>query len=700
MRRRLQGEDDNHVARTTRKAPEGDYLLALKTELETAFQHDDVQIDRSRAVREMTQPSGMTRDMRLVEGLEIRDPTFASQTFQTAAKLGLNLPDVHILPDIPDSDKQDRNATHREKWSKEVLRQSGRRPMMHTYAAICDGAVADGAGWSKFMPDKDIWASRYGLRRASFQDQPGYHADPRQSAPGAKSRLQLLEAEAERQKRLAGVPFRWMPVDARTVYPVYEADEIGAVLEVTQRPLSHTLRKYRLALDSKGQLVPEEFGQGVPVPGSSYGSSSSSAEDARAHVQFLEYWDNEWCAYYLAHQDGRDQWSVQAARGPDGKPMAWQHGYGRHPYFVGWGLTMNHWRNRKVGWGTAEVMRQLVELRSFLYELMGQVAARDTYPNYQEVPIDPAKGVIGETRQSQGTVERWGLREIWRQRNGARLELIPAPPVADALKMYLALINEAIDKLEAPRFNGELGGLQGAGFAINQVLSFENIRLGLVVQSIEQFLEEMVRFSWALVRGTIKEKVFVFGGGDTGWLGMGPDELTDTVNVRVELKPEQASAQLIEQRMIHESLSAGTIGWSQAIEELGRNPDEVRRDRRMQQLRESDLGKKLFDQAFLSEMGRGDLEALTLQAEQLAQGGIVPGMNAGQIAQMQQQRPGMAAPPAMGNAQVPDMGNLALAPGGVGAAPSNGSVPGQGSMAGPPAASVQGAPLNVQQIGG
>lgn len=688
------------MARPTRKAPEGDYLLALKTELETAFQHDDVQIDRARAVREMTQPSGMTTTMRIVEGVEVHDPTLAAQTFQTAAKLGLNLPDVHIVPNIPESDAQDRNATDREKWTHEVLRLSGRRPMMHTYAALCDGAVSDGAGWSKFVPDRDVWTQRYALRRSAFEDDAGYSVDPRHSEPGAKGRLQKLEAKADELKRLAGVPFKWLPVDARTVYPVYEGDEIGAVLEVTQRPLSHTLRKYRLGVDAEGKLVPEEFGQGVPVPGSGYGSVTSS-DDGRQQVQFLEYWDHEWCAYYLARQDGRERWSVQAARGPDGKPMAWQHGYGRHPYFVGWGLTMNHWRNRKVGWGTAETLRQLVELRTFLYELMGQLAARDTYPNYQEVPIDPAKGIIGDTRRPQGTIEQWGLRQIWRQRNGARLELIPTPPVADALKMYLALINEAIDKLEAPRFNGELGGLQGAGFAINQVLSFENIRIGLVVQSIEQALEELSRFSWSLVRSRIKEKVWIFGGKDSGWLALGPDELTDTVNIRIELKPEQASAQLIEQRMIHESLSAGTIGWAQAIEQLGRNPDEVRRDRRMQQLRESDLGKQLFDQAFLAEMGRGDLEALTLQAEQMAQTGLVPGMNPAQAAQMQAQRPGMAgSPPAMGNGQVPDMGNLAMAPGGIGAAPSNGSVPGMGSMAGPPAASVRGAPLNVQQIGG
>jgi hypothetical protein len=234
-----------------------------------------------------------------------------------------------------------------------------------------------------------------------------------------------------------------------------------------------------------------------------------------------------------------------------------------------------------------------------------------------------------------------------------------------------------IDKLSTPRMEGNLGGVEASGFAINQVLAESRLRFDPLAQAIERTLDEVTRFMWHLIRTKIGETVWVYATGDTsGWLGLGPKDLKGDVRIEWKLDPTLPSAALVESRYWVEQVKAGFASMDQAITAQGRNPDEVRFGQTLDRMRQSEWYIKFMDQYVTSAVGRGDLTSQAWEAQQLAQtgqmpmapgaqpggqpppGGVVPaeGINANAVASN-------GIPPAgMNTPGLPDMGNAAMAP--------------------------------------
>jgi hypothetical protein len=677
--------------RAEQKPPDLNYILDLRSELKTLYAEQDEQIIRSRQVRELKQGVPLDADHRLVD-IEVRDPTATDEAQRVSATLCVNPPTVTVIPSRP-GDKAQKNATLREKWSEEVLKVAGTRmPGLDTFEMATDAAVADGGAWTKVLFSRDLWDARYSLRLADFLDDPeanagtGVTRDLLQREEGEipdEAEDEDLEPEhqfvrrVEEAKKTAGPPFYWQPCDSLGIYPVYKGIGLGEMLEEQERPRLATFRQYGLKADKDGNIVPDELGQGGGP------DQSGTSESAQTKVNYLEHWTPVWCSVVVAGSNGEGKQSGRIVK-------QWRHNYGEVPYYPAFGLMMNHWRNRKVGWGVFEAKRWLVEYRSYLWTLHAQIAARDALPPIAEEQTNPAQQVIGGS-QTPNKSEAWDLRQIIKLDPGKKLVPINFPQVQQALKEQIALVNEAIERLETPRVQGNIGsGLEGAGFAINQVLSEARIRHNPIAKSIETMIVKVIKLIWKIVRTKVKEKVWVYReSDDAGWLAAGPDDLTDTVSVKVRLDPERPSAKLIEARYWHERLDKGTAHFDQAVEAMGDNPDEIRLGKALDRMRQQPWYLKLQDQYVLDEAGMGDLLE---EAQQIAQSGMIPGMP-----------PGVQATPAMamgGNSGVPDMGALALSPNGQGAAPMgggppNGAVPGAGPGAVVP---MQSAAPGIQQL--
>ncbi len=589
-------------------APTLNYLLALRTEMETLYSAQDTQIDRLREVRELTRPVPLEDQYKLVS-MEVHDPTIADEIQRVVATLTVNPPKLTVTSRTAAGDKGQTNATLREHATEEILRSAGQRiPGSDTFTAIVDGASGDGGAWHKLVFDKDTWETRYALTRKQFQ-----------------TAAQFDEA-TEEAKRLDGQPFVWVCCDARTVYPVWQSGRLGEILEVTQRPMSATFRQYRLGQNDSGDIVSEELALGT------------KSVAATSSVTFLEHWDDTWVSYAVVGKNVKGDPTGQVVQ-------QWQHGYGRLPYFFAPGLWMNHWRNRKVGWSIAEAKRFLVEYRSFLWTLHAQLAARDTLtPLFRALPDTSAPIMGDDGKPVTKEAETWTLGAIYNGLPGEQLAPIPFAPTAASLKEEVALVSEAIEKLESPRVNANIGsGLEGAGFAINQILAEARIRHDPIAQSVERSMEDLTRFMWSLIKNKVKEKVWVYrSGGDSGWIGLGPEDIEAPVSIEWKLDPALPSGKLVEVRMWTERLKDGTAHLDQVIEALGDNPDEIRRGRAIDRMRQSEWYQRLLDMTILQELGRGDLLAMANEAQQVAM--------SGQLA---------AAPSGMGTQGIPDMGQAA-----------------------------------------
>lgn len=679
--------------------PDGAYLKALRREKEVQYQDEDKQIDRMRMVRELRQPSGVGQEYRLVE-IEVRDPTVADEIQRVSAALSVNDPACHVTPSRL-GDLAESNATLREEWTQEVMKAAARRiPGLDSFTASVDNCVGDGGAWSKFLFLKDLWDERYRIRRKGLTDEPQTDDTGDQVDTADEYNKRTEDA-----KKAAGPPFVWIAVDPRTVYPIWSGIRLSEVLEVQKRPLHSTLRNYRLTMNGRGEIVPDVVGQ----PHST-GQADSSKQPA--YVEFLEHWDETWVTYALMYGSG----GVSKSAGPGDAQVyvvkQFKHGYGRVPYFPGFGLLMGYWRDRKVGWGVAETKRWLVEYRAFLMTIHANVAARDAFiPVIKQRP-DGSPAIIGNDKRPKDR-EQWKLREIIETEPGEEYKPFPVPQTPDSWKEEMAAVNKLIEDLTTPRVTAQIGGgLEGAGFAINQVLAEAKITQNPFMQHLAQMLNEMTRFCWHLVRTKVKETVWVqkTTGEASGWLGAGPADLTDSVGVDWEIDPERPTAKLIEERYWHERMEKGTASTYQAIKAMGDNPDEVEYQRLLEAKKQEPWYQNYLTQQLTQRVGRGDIFLKAVAAE-VAQTGQLPGATppTGLLQPQSFMNKGAATPTQAlgmgGNQQpqvAPDMGRLAAAPNAQGPrnATTTSTPPPAGNNGGGPSVPSQSGAAALTSLGG
>lgn len=652
--------------RVTLQPPTWQYVQALKAELAAAYDTQDKQIEDMRAVRELTAPVAIADDYRLV-AVEVRDPTATDEAQRVAATLSINPPKLTVLRRKGSGESAEENATLRETWTMEVLRQAGTRtPGQDTFTQIVDGCVGDGGGWCKLLFGRDLWDERYAIRKRQFEQTDEETGDK-------TTDFAAYNQKTEDAKKRAGSPFIWKACDARTIYPVWAGGRLAEVLEVQERPLLSTFRRYRLKRDAAGDIVPDEMGEGVPT----------DTATTTQKVEWIEHWDETYVSYFVGGKNRAGQVTGQ-------RVDQWKHGYGACPYFFAPGILMGHWRNRKVGWSVGESKKWLVKFRGYLLTLAAQLAARDVLAPLVRTPPADGQVVTGRDRRPIDK-QKWELGTIINLRPGETLGKIEFPD-APYLDKLIGVVDTAIERLTSPRVRSEVGaGLEGAGWAINQILSEARIIHDPLAQALERMLVELTRFLWRLVRTKVKEQVWVYSeGSKTGWLGAGPDDLPDTVNIQWRLDPERPSAKLIEQRYWAEAVKAGFAGMREAVDAQGRNFDEVRQDKLEDLVRVDPRYINYQLTKTFQRMGYGFL-LIKEQADALEQTGMWGGVTTGAAGES-------GIPPAMGSSFVPDMGNLAMAPGGAGAEPVGGFGPGTGSVAGVGAPPIQSQVEGAQQL--
>jgi hypothetical protein len=636
------------VAEKGLPAPTSEYLLSLGTELGDLYLQQDHDIDNFRDQREMRTPamSEADKDYVLVH-VDPRDPDISEEAFQQHAMLSLERPKLAIVGG--EGDTAQTVASKLEHFTEESLWQCGTRtPGQDTMSQVTDAALNDGGGWSKMLWARDLWQSRYDL--------------PRPNGNASSEVFKEYDKRTEDEKKKAGPPFLWSYVDPRSVYPQWSGGQLCEVLEVAEMPTRFAFRRYRLSRDAKGDIVPEELGQQANV--------IEAARLNNATVQLYEHWDEEWVSWAICghnyHQD-RTGYIVKQYRH--------RYPFGV-PYDYAPGLTMSHWRNRKVGWSIGRTKLWLVKYRQYLRAMHAQYVARDLLSPLVTYGDTPAGGIIGENGLEKEPQTAVHPGEILNLPPGRQLLRIPYPDAA-TLEKHMSLIDGAIRDLESPRVT-TLSGMEGAGFAISQVLQYTRTRVGPVRHGLEALLKGQTEKMWALIKEHAGEKVWVFygGGGSASeeakaeYIGFGPKDLDRPMHISWEVQAQLPTDEMIMARYAHERLSAGTWGKDEAVTYMGDNPDEIRRSIARDEIRQSEAYKKwLYNEVFM-EAGRGDLLQKAQQAMARAQYGMMPdqGLAPGGPPG-QQPQPGVFEGGGPGLGGVPDLGALATAPNGAGAAP-------------------------------
>jgi hypothetical protein len=634
------------------KAPDSNYVLDLMVELQDSFREQDSDIDEMRSVREMRVPAMAEADSRYqMVHVDPRDPDITEEAFQQTAILTLERPKLSIVSG--EGDTAQTVASKLEHWTEQTLWQCGTRdPGADTMTQVTDATLNDGGGWAKILWAADLWQSRYAVP----SPQKGDDTDA----------YQAYDKLTEDAKKKAGPPFVWQYVDPRTVYPQRSGGCLDEVLEVREMTMRHAFRKYRLGRNSEGDIVPEELGS-VTLPRD---SNSLGTRDPLSTVQFLEHWDKTWVTYMVSGRNFRNQ-----ATGQIVKQFRHRYPFGV-PYDYAPGLTMSWMRDRKVGWGIGRTKLWLVKYRAYLRAMHAQYVARDLLSplvTYGDTPATVATGTgDGLPRENMDLALHPG--EILNLPPGRQLQRIEYAD-ASTLEKHMSLVDQAIRDLESPRVT-TLSGMEGAGFAISQILSFTRTRVGPVRHGLEALLYGQTEKLWELVRERAGEKVWVFyaGTGDGGsnaataeYIGFGPKDLERPMHAEWSVQAQLPTDQLMQVRYVTERLNNGTFGKDEAVTAMGDNPDEIRRSVARDEIRASEPYKKwLYAEVFMNA-GRGDLLQKAQEAEQLALSGQV-GAGAGAPGLPPGGPPGGPGPGVFEGAPggVPDLAALSAAPNGAG----------------------------------
>lgn len=631
------------MAKKSLPAPTSEYLRSLQTELGELYLTQDRDIDQYRDQREMRTPalSEADKDYVLVS-VDPRDPDITEEAFQQLAMLTLDRPKLSIVGG--EGDTAQTIASKLEHFTERTLWQCGtREPGSDTMTQVTDACLNDGGGWAKILWTADTWAARYAI--AAPQPDDAYVA------------YQAYDKQTEDAKKKAGPPFYWGYVDPRSVYPQWSNGELCEVLEVQNLPLRSAFRRYRLGLDRDGNIVPEELGQTENI--------IEAARNSLTNVTLLEHWDDVWASWAVTGTNFNGNQTGMVV-----KQFRHKYPFGV-PYDYAPGLTMSHWRNRKVGWGIGRTKLWLVKYRQYLRAMHAQYVARDLLSPLVTYGDTPAVAVIGDDGLPREPDTSVHPGEIINLAPGRQLQRIPYPD-ASTLEKHMSLIDQAIRDLESPRVT-TLSGMEGAGFAISQVLQYTRTRVGPVRHGLERLLEGQTHKLWELIRSRAGEKVWVFYGGDVTdtanqqavaeYIGFGPKDLERPMHIQWDVQAQLPTDEMIMARYAHERLAAGTYGKDEAVRYLGDNPDEIRRSIARDEIRASPAYKQYLYQEVFMQAGRGDLLEKAQQAEQMAQQGSLP---AGQPSAPQ---PGVFEGGGPGAGGVPDLGALAAAPNGTGVAP-------------------------------
>jgi len=628
--------------------PTASYLCEMQTEMYDRYRRDDIQIDGTRAQREMRVPAMLGADQKYaLVNVDPRDPDVSEEGFQQTAMLTLERPKLHL--DGGESDTAQTAASQREHWTEETLWECGSRtPGMDTMTFITDAALNDGGAWSKILFLPDAWDKRY--------------AYPVPNPGESYEAWQHYDKSTEDIKKSCGPPFAWEFVDPRVIYPDTMGGRVCEVIEVTDRPLRTTFRRYRLGLDGDGNIVPEEMGQAQPS--NMWGANGRPI--LPSSITMLEHWDERWASWCVSGTNYHNE--------PTGAIVKqFEHKYGFLPYDFAPGLWMNFWRNRKVGWGVSQTKLWLVQYRQYLRAMHAQYVARDLLSPLVTYGDSSAAPVIGDDGKPRDRDPGPLPGEVINLGPGRQLARIQYPD-ATTLEKHMTLIDNAIRELESPRVT-TLSGMEGAGFAISQVLSYQRVRVGPIVNNIQDLLKRQTEKLWDLATNKVQEKIWVgYSGSEaktgSGYIGLGPDDFQRPVKIKWDVKQELPTDDLIKARYAHERLQAGTWGSDEAIEYLGDNPDEIRRSKARDRIRQSPEYQKWLDQQVFQFAGRGDILGAAAQAQTMAAniqpvtGNMGPG---GPYAPPKPMAPGVFEGGGPGAGGVPDLAALATAPNGTGA---------------------------------
>lgn len=471
----------------------------------------------------------------LQEGRRFYSRLSHNEIMRVAALQCANNPKIEILPAGDTQNARD-GAIKESRWSNQLLpswERATTRPLRRRWV---DGQNAIG-----------LCALELYVRDGTAYDTIGDQLDPKQiMVPDDNGTPQpRMETNAEVMKRTEGVLMASKsPIGARFVHGLslyYEEDDDGVVLAIIAE--NKPRKKARQAALRKGVDINDP---GVK-PGTPGRPVNARATSTSIEVETLRYYTKRHYAWVV---DGK-LIEVKEHKLP-GVPV--------FP-FVGMITSSSQMEEAIQGicWGMESMELTLNDLMTLLIDM------RYTYSRPKWVVETPLQGQLMMNDPEHPRTLDFTLPGVPELNPGQELK-----NALDGFQQYMALpeFQMLLDMWQRSGLNaiamGESPGSSPAGYTVNSLSGAAQLLYMVNLNSEAATVGRIVDFSRLMVRDTIRERVYQAAPmadsrkGGTEWIGLSPDEVTETCSI-CTINPNSPQSQMAKAQSLMQANKAGFV---------------------------------------------------------------------------------------------------------------------------------------------
>ena len=488
---------------------------ALKDRLQSDWSARDDQITEMRKLRFMEEEPEVPPHL---EAEDVRTP-IGHQTIERMVGTITTDPLTITVPPAAETDDARRKSSLQEVWLNAAHNQLQKQADEFVVDRYVESLVADGHGAMRMLYAPQLW--RGFPRKDKDEEDKSYNS------------------RTETWKKGKPLPIVWRWLDPLTVYPLYGEFGLEGVLEVDERDIL-TLHPDRWNTD-KPDL--EHLSRMHRKNGSS--------------VEFAQWWTPETVTYYVEGE------VVHHAK----------HKYSTPPYVYSFGLGAASNDPARMGMSCLWPVRFLLPYLDRLLSQKGTAIRMWAWPTviFRQSALNQIQTGEGEAVERDIEIAPGATVTLFQDEELSFLTWKGNGPDADQMT---SLVMNMIERagLSDPMYGRDTGA---SGYAINQLIAAARMRFKPIVAHAERGIEQMFGTLLDIVEYMIKQKVYVWGTGEqSGWVGLGPDDLKGYRNVHVKLNPILPTDAYARSSQAINEVNAGLRSRASAMEMIGiQQPD-------------------------------------------------------------------------------------------------------------------------------
>ena len=494
--------------------------------------------ERNEEILEMRKLRDMDFDVKIPSGIEAETvivPTAQQINERMLGMLTTDRPRIKVPPVGP-SDDNERQASKMETWTDVALRQLEEQADAEIIERLVECQIVDGVGVARMLYAPFLWRGA-----PKYKDLP--KIDDTEDEVARKARY-VEHFDVWKMGR--PLPIAWNWIDPLCAYPLWSEAGLEAFMEVDERDIA----EFDPTKLNRAKEFPELW-------------ELRSHNEGNGKVHFMQYWTRDSLSYCIDHK------LVHKIN----------HKYRYPPYVYIAGQSVS---DKRPSHRTRSMLYNVKYLIPYLNRLLSQKGTAIRIWCWPTPIVRQSDKFLSQTDPNTGVPQ---LRTIEIQ-PGKAVSLYSDEEITfltwqgngpDADEM-ITLIMGMIEKAGiSDVMYGQASGEQ-SGYSINQLIAAARVRFKPLIRHIERGLEMQIKLMWDIIEYQIGSPLPLYvSGEDKGWMYLGPKDLKDYRQVRVEMQPIIPTDAYANSSQAINELQAGLRDTLSAMEKIGiEQPDRMR----------------------------------------------------------------------------------------------------------------------------